>query len=133
MRVMVLVKATDDSEKGVLPTAEMLEAMGRYNEELVEAGIMRLADETRRERVKARRAQVKTTLTRLIWTEGERGERGERLVDLERLLEQESLHDGFLDDPVEAVIARLREDLGLPANDAAATSSDPSPDRRSSA
>jgi hypothetical protein len=44
MRVMVLVKATEDSEKGVLPTTEMLEAMGRYNEELVNAGIMRAAD-----------------------------------------------------------------------------------------
>ena len=44
MRVMVLVKATDDSEKGILPTTEMLEAMGRYNEELINAGIMRAGD-----------------------------------------------------------------------------------------
>ena len=44
MRVMVLVKATEDSEKGILPAAEMFEAMGRYNEELVKAGIMRAAD-----------------------------------------------------------------------------------------
>ena len=40
MRVMVFVKATEDSEKGVLPTAEALEAMGRFNEELVQAGVM---------------------------------------------------------------------------------------------
>ena len=40
MRVVVFVKATEDSEKGILPTAELLEAMGRYNEELVKAGIM---------------------------------------------------------------------------------------------
>ena len=43
MRVMVLVKATEDSEKGFLPTAwanEMLEAMGRFNDELREAGIL---------------------------------------------------------------------------------------------
>lgn len=43
MRVMVLVKATDDSEKGFSPTPEslaMLEAMGKFNEELVKAGIM---------------------------------------------------------------------------------------------
>ena len=33
MRVIVFVKATDDSEKGILPTTELLEAMGRYNEE----------------------------------------------------------------------------------------------------
>ena len=44
MRVMVLVKATEDSEKGILPTTEMFEAMGRYNEELVNAGIMRAGD-----------------------------------------------------------------------------------------
>ncbi len=44
MRVMVLVKATDDSEKGILPTTEMFEAMGKYNDELVKAGIMRAAD-----------------------------------------------------------------------------------------
>ena len=40
MRFMVLVKATKDSEAGILPSAEMLDAMGRYNEELVKAGIM---------------------------------------------------------------------------------------------
>ena len=44
MRVMVLVKATKESEAGVLPTTELLEAMGRYNQELVEAGIMQAAD-----------------------------------------------------------------------------------------
>lgn len=40
MRVMVLVKATEDSEKGVMPTTELLDAMMKYNEELVKAGIM---------------------------------------------------------------------------------------------
>src|SRR5918997_5377275 len=47
MRVMVFVKATADSEKGLFPEAEMtsmLEAMGRYNEELVKAGIMLAGD-----------------------------------------------------------------------------------------
>ncbi len=44
MRVMVLVKATDDSEKGILPTTEMFEAMGRFNDALREAGILRAAD-----------------------------------------------------------------------------------------
>ena len=44
MRVMVLVKATEDSESGMLPTAEMLEAMGRYNDELRHVGILRNAD-----------------------------------------------------------------------------------------
>ena len=40
MRVMVFVKATEESERGVLPTIEALEAMNRFNEELVKAGIM---------------------------------------------------------------------------------------------
>jgi hypothetical protein len=44
MRVMVLVKATDDSEKGILPTAEMFEAMGKFNEELAKAGLLRGGD-----------------------------------------------------------------------------------------
>jgi hypothetical protein len=44
MRVMVLVKATDDSEKGLLPTAEMLEAMGKFNDQLHNAGILLVAD-----------------------------------------------------------------------------------------
>lgn len=44
MRVMVLVKATEDSEKGILPTAELLQAMGRFNQELVDAGVMRSGD-----------------------------------------------------------------------------------------
>jgi hypothetical protein len=44
MRVMVFVKATDDSEKGVLPTPDLLEAMGKFNEELIKAGVLREAD-----------------------------------------------------------------------------------------
>ncbi|MGE0154002.1 MAG: YciI family protein [Reyranellaceae bacterium] len=44
MRVMVLVKATKDSEAGILPSREMIEAMGRFNEELAEAGVLVLAD-----------------------------------------------------------------------------------------
>jgi hypothetical protein len=40
MRVMVIVKATADSEAGLMPTQQLLEDMGRYNEELVKAGIM---------------------------------------------------------------------------------------------
>ena len=47
MRVMVLVKATEDSEKGFSPTPEMMEmmeAMGRFNDELSKAGILRAGD-----------------------------------------------------------------------------------------
>ena len=40
MRVMVIVKATKDSEAGVLPSEELLTEMGKYNEELVKAGVM---------------------------------------------------------------------------------------------
>nr|WP_145552626.1 YciI family protein [Variovorax boronicumulans] len=40
MRFMVIVKATADSEAGVMPSTELLAAMGRYNEELVQAGVM---------------------------------------------------------------------------------------------
>jgi hypothetical protein len=41
---MVIVKATKDSEAGVLPSKELLTAMGKYNEELVKAGIMLAGD-----------------------------------------------------------------------------------------
>jgi hypothetical protein len=44
MRVMVLVKATKDSEAGFNPPEGLLEAMGKYNEELVKAGIMLAGD-----------------------------------------------------------------------------------------
>jgi len=44
MRVMVLVKATKDSEAGAMPSTELLEAMGKYNEELVNAGILLAAE-----------------------------------------------------------------------------------------
>ena len=40
MRVMVIIKATKDSEAGVLPDAKLLTEMGKYNEELVKAGVM---------------------------------------------------------------------------------------------
>lgn len=40
MRVMILIKANQDSEAGVLPSTELLTAMGAYNEALVEADVM---------------------------------------------------------------------------------------------
>jgi hypothetical protein len=40
MRVMVLVKATEESEAGVMPSQELLTEMGNFNEELVKAGVM---------------------------------------------------------------------------------------------
>ncbi|WP_439862062.1 YciI family protein [Pseudomonas sp. MBLB4136] len=44
MRFMVMVKATADSEAGVMPSEELLAAMGRYNEELVEAGVLQAGE-----------------------------------------------------------------------------------------
>ncbi|MBO0681952.1 MAG: YciI family protein [Candidatus Dormibacteraeota bacterium] len=44
MRFMVMVRATSDSEAGVPPSAEMIAAMGRYNEELARAGVMLAGD-----------------------------------------------------------------------------------------
>ena len=44
MRVMVLVKASKDSEAGVLPSQQLLNDMGKFNEELVKAGVMLAAE-----------------------------------------------------------------------------------------
>ena len=44
MRVMVIVKATKDSEAGIMPSKELIDAMGKYNEQLVKAGIMLAGD-----------------------------------------------------------------------------------------
>ncbi len=44
MRVMVIVKATADSEAGVMPSQQLLTDMGRYNEQLVQAGILLAGD-----------------------------------------------------------------------------------------
>jgi hypothetical protein len=54
MRVMVLVKATNDSEAGVMPSTELLAAMGKFNEELVNAGVL-LAGEGLHPSVKGKR------------------------------------------------------------------------------
>jgi hypothetical protein len=44
MRFMMLVKASEESEAGVMPSTEALEAMGRYNGELIKAGVMLAGD-----------------------------------------------------------------------------------------
>lgn len=44
MRFLVIVKASAESEAGVLPSRELLEAMGKYNEELVKAGVLLAAE-----------------------------------------------------------------------------------------
>ena len=50
MRVMVIVKASKESEAGAMPSQEMLAAMGTYNEELVKAGSCWAARDWRRAR-----------------------------------------------------------------------------------
>ena len=40
MRVMVIIKANEDSEAGVMPSEKLLTEMGKFNEELVNAGLM---------------------------------------------------------------------------------------------
>jgi len=54
MRVMVIVKATKNSEHGIMPSEAMLAEMGKYNEELVKAGVM-LAGEGLHSSVKGKR------------------------------------------------------------------------------
>jgi len=44
MRFMMIVKANKDSEAGALPSKELLEAMGKFNEEMVKAGVMLAGD-----------------------------------------------------------------------------------------
>ena len=56
MRVMVIVKASKESEAGVMPDEKMLSEMGKYNEELVKAGIM-LAGEGLHPTSKAKRVR----------------------------------------------------------------------------
>jgi hypothetical protein len=58
MRFMVMVKATKDSEAGVMPSTELLAEMGRFNEELVKAGVM-LAGEGLQPSSKGLRVQFK--------------------------------------------------------------------------
>ena len=59
MRVMVMVKANEDSEAGVMPSEELLTEMGKYNEELVKAGVM-LAGEGLQPSSKGARVHVHT-------------------------------------------------------------------------
>jgi hypothetical protein len=44
MRFMIIVKATKDSEAGVMPTPEMFEGMGRFNDALIDAGVLLAGD-----------------------------------------------------------------------------------------
>ena len=65
MRVMVMVKATKESEAGVMPSEQLLADMGRYNEELVKAGIM-LAGEGLHPSVRGKRVRFSGTKRNVI-------------------------------------------------------------------
>ena len=65
MRVMVIVKATKESEAGEMPSEELLAAMGNFNEELVKAGIM-LAGEGLHPTSKAKRVRFTGTKRTVI-------------------------------------------------------------------
>src|SRR3989441_12513882 len=65
MRVMVIVKANKDSEAGVLPSREILSEMGKFNEELVKAGVM-LAGEGLHSSAKGVRVKVGGGKSRVI-------------------------------------------------------------------
>jgi len=65
MKVMVLVKATADSEAGVMPSEALLTAMGQFNEELVKAGVL-LAGEGLRPSVQGKRVRFSGTQRTVI-------------------------------------------------------------------
>src|SRR6478672_8087458 len=65
MRVLVMVKATKDSEAGVMPSEKLLADMGKYNEELVKAGIM-LAGEGLQPTSKGKRVRFSGTKRTVI-------------------------------------------------------------------
>jgi len=65
MRCIVLVKASKESEAGVMPSTELLEAMGKFNEELVEAGVM-LAGEGLKPSSKGKRVRFSGTKRSVI-------------------------------------------------------------------
>lgn len=65
MRVMVMVKASPESEAGKMPGTELLEAMGRFNEELVKAGVM-LAGEGLHPSAKGKRVRFSGRERRVI-------------------------------------------------------------------
>jgi len=65
MRVMVVVKANKESEAGILPSTELLTKMGKYNEELVKAGVM-LAGDGLQPTSKAKRVRFSGTTRTVI-------------------------------------------------------------------
>jgi hypothetical protein len=66
-------------------------------------------------RVQVRKVRVRAVVERMIWNEVEGDEAEELVEELELRLDEEAFSDDFGADPIEAHIARIRSDLGLPA------------------
>jgi hypothetical protein len=77
MRVMVLVKANKESEAGVVPSREILETMGKFNEELMKAGVILAADGLH---TSAKGKRVKFSGTSRVVTDGPFAETKELLA-----------------------------------------------------
>jgi hypothetical protein len=67
MRFMMIVKASKDSEAGVMPSAELIAAMGRHNDELIKAGVLLAADGLQ---ASSKGARIKFTGGKQIVTDG---------------------------------------------------------------
>ncbi|MCW5797432.1 MAG: YciI family protein [Nitrospira sp.] len=67
MRFMIIIKATKKSEAGIMPSQQLLREMGRFNEELVQAGVMLAGDGLH---PSAKGARVKFSGTRRTVTDG---------------------------------------------------------------
>lgn len=73
------------------------------------------AQQVQQARASRREAQVRATVERAIWTEAEPDE-ADRLIDeLDDLISEEALYDGFGEEPIAAHIERIRVELGLPS------------------
>jgi len=83
MKVMVIVKATKDSEAGVMPDEKLLTAMGKYNEELVKAGVM-LAGEGLHPSSRGKRIHISGEIRQERWTDRDSGQKRSRHVVIAR-------------------------------------------------
>ena len=63
MRVMVIVKANSESEAGVLPSPDLLKQMGKFNEELIKAGVMLAGEGLNIPELAARHYRLLETMT----------------------------------------------------------------------
>lgn len=77
MRFMMLVKANADSEAGVMPSSELIAAMGRYNDALISAGVLLSAEGLQSS---AKGARVKSVKGKLVVTDGPFSETKELLA-----------------------------------------------------